>query len=95
MLTWRISSKLHLQSLILFIAQIYLPKLNLILTVPGIKTFSAIGVLSEISADMSVFPSSKLLCSWAGFIPQNNESAEKKETTRISRASAYIKPLLI
>ena len=44
---------------------------------------------------MSVFPSSKHLCSWAGLTPQNNESAGKKKTTRISRAGAYIKPLLV
>lgn len=42
---------------------------------------------------MSVFPSSKHLCSWAGLTPQNNESAGKKKTTRISRAGAYSKPL--
>ncbi|MCD8127829.1 MAG: IS110 family transposase [Clostridiales bacterium] len=33
---------------------------------------------------MSVFPTSKHLCSWAGLTPQNNESAGKKKTTRIS-----------
>ena len=44
---------------------------------------------------MSVFPTSKHLCSWAGLTPQNNESAGKKKTTRISRAGAYIKPLLV
>ena len=44
---------------------------------------------------MSVFPTSKHLCSWAGLTPQNNESAVKKKTTRISRAGAYIKPLLV
>ena len=60
-----------------------------------IQAFSAIGVISEIGVDMSVFPTSKHLCSWAGLTPQNNESAGKKKTTRISRAGAYIKPLLV
>ena len=87
--------KLNLESLILTIAEKYLPQLNLILTVPGIKSFSAIGIISEIGVDMSVFPTSKHLCSWAGLTPQNNESAGKKKTTRISRAGAYIKPLLV
>lgn len=62
---------------------------------PGIQTFAAIGIISEIGVDMSVFPSSKHLCSWAGLTPQNNESAGKKKTTRISRAGDYIKPLLV
>ena len=44
---------------------------------------------------MSVLPNSKHLCSWAGLAPQNNVSAGKKKTTRISRAGAYIKPLLV
>ena len=87
--------KLNLESLILSVSEKYLPQLNLILTVPGIKTFSAITVISEIGVDMSVFPTSKHLCSWAGLTPQNNESAGKKKTTRISRAGAYIKPLLV
>lgn len=87
--------KLNLESVILSTAEKYLTQLNLILTVPGIQTFSAISIISEIGVNMSVFPTSKHLCSWAGLTPQNNESAGKKKTTRISRAGAYIKPLLV
>ena len=87
--------KLNLESLILTTAEKYLPQLNLVMTAPGINSFSAIGIISEIGVDMSVFPTSKHLCSWAGLTPQNNESAGKKKTTRISRAGAYIKPLLV
>ena len=87
--------KLNLQSLILTTAEKYLPQLNLVATAPGIQAFSAIGIISEIGVDMAVFPTSKHLCSWAGLTPQNNESAGKKKTTRISRAGSYIKPLLV
>ena len=87
--------KLNLESLILTTSEKYLSQLNLIITAPGIQSFAAIGILSEIGVDMSVFPTSKHLCSWAGLTPQNNESAGKKKTTRISRAGAYIKPLLV
>ena len=87
--------KLNLVSLILTTAEKYLPQLNLVMTAPGIQSFAAIGIISEIGVDMSVFPTSKHLCSWAGLTPQNNESAGKKKTTRISRAGAYIKPLLV
>lgn len=89
------SCKANLESVILNIAEKFLPQVNLVMTVPGIKSFSAISVISEIGIDMSVFPTSKHLCSWAGLTPQNNESAGKKKTTRISRAGAYIKPLLV
>ena len=65
-------------------------------TVPGIKNpFSVIAIISEIGADMSVFPTAKHLCSWAGLTPQNDESAGKKHSVRISRAGVYIKPLLV
>lgn len=87
--------KANTESLILTLAEKYLPQLNLILTVPGISTFSAISIISEIGVDMSVFPTSKNLCSWAGLTPQNNESAGKKKTTRIGKSGAYIKPLLV
>ena len=86
--------KLNLESLILSTAEKYIPQLNLVMA-PGIQSFAAIGIISEIGVDMSVFPTSKHLCSWAGLTPQNNESAGKKKTTRISRAGAYIKPLLV
>lgn len=87
--------KLNLQSLILTTAEKYLSQLNLVTTAPGIQAFSAIGIISEIDVDISVFPSSKHFCSWAGLTPQNNESAGKKKATRISRAGAYLKPLLV
>jgi len=87
--------KANLESLILSTAQKFLPQLELVMTVPGVQAYSAICIISEIGVDMTVFPTSKHLCSWAGLTPQNNESAGKKKTTRISRAGAYIKPLLV
>jgi len=74
----------------------YAEKINLILTVPSFKNiFSAITIISEIGADMDVFPTAKHLCSWAGLTPTNNESAGKKKSVRISRAGCYLKPLLV
>lgn len=85
----------ELEQAILSIAINYQKELKLILTVPGIQEISSIAILSEIGADMSVFKSSSHLCSWAGLTPQNNESAGKKKSVKISRAGIYIKPLLI
>lgn len=88
--------KAELESLILGIAEKYIPQIELLLTVPGINdAFTAIRILGEIGADMSVFETSKKLCSWAGLTPQINESAGKKKTTRIGKSGAYLKPLLI
>ena len=69
--------------------------IQLAVDVPGITENSARYIIAEIGADMTVFKSAKHLCSWAGLTPQNNESAGKKKSCRISRAGAYLKPLLI
>jgi transposase len=85
-----------IESAVLELVQPFLPQINLILTLPSIKDiFTAITIIGEIGTDMSAFHSSKHLCSWAGLTPQNNESAGKKKSVRVSRAGAYIKPLLV
>lgn len=85
-----------IESVVLELAQPYLPQIELILSLPSIKDiFTAIAILGEIGVDMSAFLSHKRLCSWAGLTPQNNESAGKKKSVRVSRAGVYIKPLLV
>lgn len=85
-----------LESVVLDLAQPYISEISLIMSMPGIKNiFTAIAIIGEIGTDMSAFHSSKHLCSWAGLTPQNNESAGKKKSVRISRAGVYIKPLLV
>lgn len=71
--------------------------LDFLYTVPGLdhNPMTAIAILSEIGPDMSVFPSSKNLVSWAGCCPRNDQSAKKVKSTRISRAGCYLKPLLV
>ena len=84
-----------LESVILSLSKPFQPQIELVLTVPGIQLFSAIAIISEIGVDMSVFASAKHLASWTGLVPQNNDSAGKKKTTRISKAGSYLKPLLV
>jgi transposase len=82
---------------ILRLAEKYPVQLELIRTVPGLSSnpMTAIAVIAEIGVDMSVFPTAKHLCSWAGVCPRNDQSGGKRKSTRISRAGAYIKPLLV
>ncbi len=90
------STQAALEKLILNLASVFQPQVDLLLTVPGIKEpLTAVRILAEIGVDMSVFETAKRLCSWAGLTPQNNESANKKKTTRVSRAGVYLKPLLV
>ena len=71
--------------------------LDLIRTVPGFdkNPLTAIQVLSEIGADISVFPTAKNLVSWTGCCPRNDQSNHKIKSTRISRAGSYFKPVLV
>lgn len=69
--------------------------IDLLCTIPGFDRNSAIGVLSEISNDVSQFKSHYRLTSWAGLAPGCNESAGKKKSVKISRAGVYLKPYLV
>jgi transposase len=82
---------------ILLIAEPFSAVLDFLYTIPGLdkNPMTAIAILSEIGPDMSVFPSSKNLVSWAGCCPRNDQSASKVKSTRISRAGCYLKPLLV
>ena len=89
--------KSKIEQEILRLSDKYEVALNLIRTVPGFdkNPMTAIQVLSEIGADMSVFPTDKHLVSWAGCCPRNDQSNRKIKSTRISRAGSYFKPILV
>lgn len=89
--------KKNIEKEILRLAGEYPYQLQLIQTIPGFSSdpMTAIALLSEIGADMSVFPTSKNLVSWAGCCPRNDQSGGKVKSTRISRAGVYLKSLLV
>jgi transposase len=82
---------------ILLLAEPFAAVLDLLYTLPGLdkNPMTAIAILSEVGPDMSVFPSSKNLVSWAGCCPRNDQSDVKVKSTRISRSGSYLKPLLV
>lgn len=78
------------------LGQEYQEQVKLIQTVPGFKEeLSALRIISEIGADMTVFNTAGKLCSWSGLVPANNESAGKKFSTCISKGGHYLKPFLV
>ena len=90
------SVKKNLETMIRKLGQEYQEQVKLIQTVPGFKEeLSALRIISEIGADMTVFNTAGKLCSWSGLVPANNESAGKKFSTCISKGGHYLKPFLV
>ena len=88
--------KNDLEEMITELGKEYAHQQALIQTVPGFQNpLTALRVISEIGIDMNQFPTAGHLCSWAGVVPANNESAGKKFSTRISKGGQYLKPLLV
>lgn len=75
--------------------QKYAAVISHLVTMIGITADSALYVLGEIGTDMSVWRDSASLASWAGLSPANNESANKKKSTKIGNGGHYLKPLLV
>lgn len=68
--------------------------LLLLRSIPGIDVTSASAILAEIGTDMSCFPSSEHICSWAGLAPGNHESAGKRKSVAVNKGNPYIKTML-
>jgi len=63
--------------------------------IPGIARRSAEVIIAEIGVDMSRFPTSSQLCSWAGVSPGNNESAGKQRSGRTTKGNKSLKTALV
>ena len=71
-------------------------EIKLIQKIPGYSNkLTALRIISEIGVDMNKIPSAGNLCSWAGLVLRNDESAGKKHSTKITKAGRYLKPLLV
>lgn len=68
---------------------------ELLVSMPGIDRTAACALIAEIGADMSKFPSSRHLASWAGLCPGNNRSAGKQRSGKSHRGNRWIKGLMI
>jgi transposase len=64
-------------------------------TIPGVGELMAQILVSEVGVDMSRFPTAAHLVSWAGLCPRTDESAGKKRSTRIRRASPWLRTSLV
>ncbi|QST00398.1 IS110 family transposase [Pontibacillus sp. ALD_SL1] len=65
-------------------------------SIPGIATRMAEQMLAELGTDVkNQFPSASQMCSWAGLVPGNNESAGKRKSSKTKNGNKYLKSALI
>jgi transposase len=69
--------------------------LTLLQTIPGVGRRNAEVIVAEIGVDMSVFPSSRHLASWAKVAPGNNESAGKRKSGSTGKGSPWLRSALV
>ena len=64
-------------------------------TMPGVSETVARVLVAEIGVDMRRFPTAGHLVSWAGLCPRLQESAGKRQSTRLRHATPWLKTTLV
>lgn len=73
----------------------YIRQMEIIDSVPGFDETSSMEIIAEISAaPQEHFSSAEKLCSWAGVVPRNDESAGKTKSKRTLHKNKYLKSAL-
>lgn len=72
----------------------FVDQVRRLMTIPGIGKRTAEVVIAEIGVDMSRFPTSGHLASWAGLCPGNHESAGKHKSGRARKGNAALRSAL-
>ena len=73
----------------------YKDEMLLLQTLPGVSKISAICLIAETGADMSVFENSGKLTGWAGLRPRNDESAGKFKSTATTKGNRFLRAILV
>ncbi|MEH7014607.1 transposase [Neobacillus niacini] len=64
-------------------------------SIPGVATRMAEQILAENGTDVkNQFPSAAHMCSWAGLVPGQNESAGKRKSSKTKKGNKYLKSAL-
>ncbi len=70
-------------------------ELERLCTIPGVKQVAAAAILAEIGTDMSQFPSTADLDSWAGMAPGNNQSGGKRRRAKARKGNRWLRTMLV
>ena len=93
----QLKAQIHeLDSLLAVSSAEYASQILLVTGIPGVSNDSALEILSEISpTPQNDFDSAEKLCSWAGLVPRNDESAGIVKSRRILHGNPYVKSILV
>lgn len=70
-------------------------QLDAIDEIPGVGRTTAEEIIAETGVDMSRFPTSRHIASWAKVCPGNNESAGKRKSGRTGRGNPWLRSTLV
>jgi transposase len=73
----------------------YREELKLVRSIPGVSDISAMIIIAETGADMTVFENSGKITGWAGLRPRNDESAGKFKSTATTKGNKYLRSILV
>ena len=69
--------------------------IELLATMPGLSETTARSIVAEIGTDMTRFPTSGHLVSWAGLCPRHDHSAGITHSTRTRHSAPWLKTMLV
>jgi hypothetical protein len=75
--------------------QHYSREMELLMSIPGINSQSAIQIIAETGADMRSFADSGKLTGWTGLRPRNDESAGKLKSQAITHGNKYLRRIMV
>lgn len=84
----------HLNARVDVLMEPYADQRDRLDTIPAVGKRAAEIIIAEIGVDMSVFPTSAHLASWAGMCPGNRESGGKRLSGRTRKADPWLRGLL-
>ncbi len=73
----------------------YASQMELLTSIPGVCTLSAMLLIAETGADMKAFESSGKFAGWTGLRPRNDESNGKYKSTATTKGNKYIRSVLV
>jgi len=63
--------------------------------IPGIALRTAERIIAETGGSLKQFPSASHFCSWAGLVPQCNESAGKRKSSKTRKGNIFLKTVMV